>query len=81
MDYMGAGSICDMMAITDCTLSEQHIAAVLKQVLLALQYLHAHKTIHRDLKASNILMTSTGECKLGQWKFAAMEVHYFMLLL
>ncbi|XP_066138034.1 neither inactivation nor afterpotential protein C [Euwallacea fornicatus] len=45
-------------------LSEEHIAYILKEVVKALIYLHEHKIIHRDVKASNILLTKEGEVKL-----------------
>jgi serine/threonine protein kinase len=65
MEYCGAGSICDIMAICDITLNEQQIAVILKKTLHGLQYLHTQNKIHRDIKAGNILLTDNGECKLG----------------
>ena len=46
-------------------LNEEQIKVACKQTCLALQYLHQHKIIHRDLKAGNILLTMAGDVKLG----------------
>jgi len=71
MEYCGAGSICDLMAICDKTLDEEEIAAVMAQSMLGLEYLHAHRKIHRDIKSGNILLTHEGECKLADFGVSA----------
>ena len=71
MEYCGAGSLSDLMAICDMTLSEAQIAAIMKQSLRGLEYLHAHKKIHRDIKSGNILLTWEGECKLADFGVSA----------
>ena len=71
MEYCGAGSLSDLMAICDTTLTELQIAAVMKQSLQGLVYLHGSKMIHRDLKSGNILLTHNGECKLADFGVSA----------
>lgn len=51
MEYCVAGSLCDLMAITDRTLSEEQIASVLKMSLQGLAYFHSLNHLHRDVKS------------------------------
>lgn len=46
------------------TLTDEHVAHFMRQILRALAYLHSADVLHRDLKPSNILVTSTCEVKI-----------------
>jgi serine/threonine protein kinase len=39
-------------------LSDVEAAVIVRQILIALEYLHDQNVVHRDLKPENILMTS-----------------------
>lgn len=71
MEYCGAGSLSDLMAICGITLTESQISAVVKQCLNGLAYLHSIKKIHRDIKSGNLLLTHEGECKLADFGVSA----------
>ncbi len=65
MEYFSGGSVGDIMKILEKNLTERQIAIILSDALKGLQFLHALKKIHRDIKAANILVNSQGEPKLG----------------
>ena len=65
MEYCGGGSVSDCMYAVRHCLIEPQIAAICKQVLLGLDYLHGTGKIHRDIKCGNILLDRNGNAKLG----------------
>lgn len=46
-------------------LPEDLVTKYVRQVLEGLDYLHSKGVIHRDIKAANLLLTKTGNVKLG----------------
>ncbi|KAJ0736684.1 putative protein kinase STE-STE20-Fray family [Helianthus annuus] len=72
MPFMAQGSCLHLMksAYPD-GFEESTIASILKETLKALEYLHRHGHIHRDVKAGNILLDTNGEIKLGDFGVSA----------
>merc|ERR1711935_831945 len=49
---------------------ESEVASWTMQILLALQYMHSHKILHRDLKPGNIFLTGDNMVKVGDFGLA-----------
>ncbi|XP_038891117.1 serine/threonine-protein kinase BLUS1 isoform X3 [Benincasa hispida] len=72
MPYMSGGSCLHIMKSAYSEgFDEPVIATLLREVLKALVYLHAHGHIHRDVKAGNILLDSNGTVKLADFGVSA----------
>jgi len=67
MEYCDGGSVLDVMQVTDSALTEQQIASICFHMLKGLSYMHAHKILHRDIKAGNVLVTNDGKAKLADF--------------
>ncbi|UZJ54454.1 hypothetical protein CBS101457_003774 [Exobasidium rhododendri] len=69
MDFADGGSIRTLMKAGP--IAEKYATIIVRESLVALSYLHKSGIIHRDIKAANILLTTSGKVLLCDFGVAA----------
>ena len=66
MEYLAGGDMMTLLMRRD-TLSEDEARFYCAQTVVALETIHKHNFIHRDIKPDNLLLDAQGHCKLSDF--------------
>lgn len=72
-EYMGGGSIWDVMQKFGGALQEKVIRLYTREILHGLNYLHDQGIVHSDIKCNNILVGTSGMLKLSDFGCATRQ--------
>ncbi|KAF8637070.1 hypothetical protein AX17_003089 [Amanita inopinata Kibby_2008] len=73
MEYAQGGSVLSLMKTSSSgCLEEKYVSVIVREVLVALSYLHKIPVIHRDIKAANILVTAAGKVMICDFGVSAL---------
>lgn len=73
MEFADGGDLYKQIKARQPTMKyfrEHEILFIFLQLCLALDHIHSKKMMHRDLKTANVLLTTTGLVKLGDFGFS-----------
>jgi len=66
MEFMSGGDLKKQLDEVD-VFSEKRTKFYAAEISLAIQFLHQHGILHRDLKLENVLVDSDGHCKIAEF--------------
>ena len=69
IDYMSGGDLKEQLDEVE-VFSEKRTKFYAAEITLAVQFIHQHGILHRDLKLENVLVSSDGHCKIADFGLA-----------
>ncbi|CAG9770699.1 unnamed protein product [Ceutorhynchus assimilis] len=74
LEYMVGGDLKSLLSVYGF-FDEPMATFYVAEVALALQYLHKHSIIHRDIKPDNMLLSKDGHVKLTDFGLSRVQIH------
>ncbi|KAK9880756.1 hypothetical protein WA026_013078 [Henosepilachna vigintioctopunctata] len=74
MEYMVGGDLKSLLSVYGF-FDESMATFYVAEVCLALEYLHNHNIIHRDIKPDNMLLSKEGHVKLTDFGLSKVQIH------
>lgn len=74
MEWAQGGSARSLMKANEGAIEEKYIVVIIREVLVGLAYLHKSNIIHRDMKAANVLVASSGKVMICDFGVSALLV-------
>lgn len=74
MEFMAGGDLLGLL--NEFEISEKTIQLIIKEVVLAIEYLHSLNIIHKDIKPENILISTNGHFKVTDFGLSESDVRY-----
>lgn len=73
MEYMVGGDLKSLLAMYGY-FDEDTARFYVAEMTLALQYLHSHGIVHRDIKPDNMLLSASGHLKLTDFGLSKIDM-------
>jgi len=70
LEFVDGQSLADMIDASNTPLPEKQVLAIIRDVLAGLNCAHSKGILHRDVKASNVLVDSSGRARLTDFGIA-----------
>lgn len=70
MEYLGGGCLTNLLSVSG-SIPDQITAYIMREMVLALAFLHKNHRLHRDIKSDNVLVSMDGMVKLSDFGFCA----------